>query len=540
MTAVLHPPEPDEQSMACIPDLFTDQATRTPDAIALVEGRRTWTYGQLEASTNQLAHALQQRGVGPEVVVGCYLPSPAQLVRHLLAILKAGGAYLLLDQQLPAARLRYMLTDAEAALVIHDGVLPALVSAGVEDAVSIERLAAEAAHAPTTPVICGVHPDNAAYLAYTSGSTGRPKGVVITHGGTVAHARAFKKMFALSPADRVPLMAPAGFDVATEEIVPALLAGCRVIASTPVQDDMAALTHEIRSRNYTILNFPASLWQRWTEHLHYSGQAVPPTVRLLITGSESIHTRTLHEWLQLPGARQVQWVAAYGTTEATVTSSVYLDAAEDDLSREPLVPIGKPIPGTDFHVLDQDGQPVPDGTVGELVIGGLGVARGYRNLPAITRQAFIRDSFSGRPGARLYRTGDLVWRRPDGNLSWIGRRDSQLKLHGLRIEPGEIEAVLRTYPGISSAAVTLRRNDDGRDELAAYVTPRTGHGLDVAALTEHARVRLHPLMMPTRVEVLAALPLTVTGKLDRHALHDKPADAAVFTSAASRSGSPSG
>jgi amino acid adenylation domain-containing protein len=505
-----------------IHDLFASQAARTPGALALVDGRETWTYTQLDHWTNRLARRLQAAGVGPEIVTGCYVQNPVHMVIHVLAILKAGGAYLLLDPQLPDARLRYMVTDASPAVVLYDAPLPKMVTPAVRASLSMDHLTATAAKLSAAPLTSTVTPSNAAYLAYTSGSTGRPKGVVITHGSTVAHARAFAELFRLEPRDRIPLMAPAAFDMATEEMFPALLSGCTLIASTSTHRDMKEFTNEIASRLYSVLNIPSPLWQLWTEYLHDNRLPVPPFVRLVITGSDKIYTRTWREWRHLLGADRVQWAAAYGTTEATVTSSFYLTAATDDLTGEPLVPIGKPISGTHFYIVDREdpGRLVPDGTVGELMIGGLGLARGYVNLPVETHAKFLPNPFSRQEGARLYKTGDLARRRPDGSVVWVGRVDLQIKHNGLRIEPGEIEAVLADHPDVRGAVVALRPGSgpDRSEQLTAYVVPRAGRELDVGSLAAHIRARAHPLMVPSIFEVLQSIPLNPNGKLERKEL----------------------
>ena len=506
---------------SCIHELFSRQAAATPERIALVDARADWTYAYLDQLTNRLARRLNDAGIGPEVTVGCYLHNPAEIVVHILSVLKAGGRYLLLDPQLPPARLRYMVTDARPALIVHDAPLPPKVTQTGTATLGAHQLGADAAHLSAAPLINATTPDTAAYVAYTSGSSGRPKGVVITHGATVAHARAFIDLFGLEPGDRVPLMAPAAFDVSTEEMIPPLLAGARLIASTSQHDDLGALTREIARRRYTILNLPAPLWQLWTEHLQDTGQAVPPGVRLLIAGSEKIHTSTLREWLRLPGARAVQWVAAYGVSESAVTSSFWCGAGTDELGDEPLVPIGGPIAGTRLYIVDTGGQLVADGTTGELLIGGLGLARGYLNLPELTRQKFAPDPFTSIPGARIYRTGDLARRRPDGAVVWVGRLDSQIKLRGLRIEPGEIEAILTEHPDVSTAVVALHptpAGTTGREQLVAYVVPRAGRALNLGHLDQHVRARVPTLMVPAHYEVLTGIPLTATGKLDRRSL----------------------
>jgi amino acid adenylation domain-containing protein len=494
-----------------IHDLFTAAARRTPDTIAVVDHAAAYTYRELDGLTNTLAARLQAAGIGPESVVGCWSHTSVSTVISVLSVLKAGGAYLLLDPHLPTERLRYLVCDADPVCLLGDSRPPDVLADGrpvmVMD-VPTEQVAAADAPVPTT-----VAPENLAYVAYTSGSTGRPKGVLITHAAVVNHAVAFRAQFDLRPGDRLPLMAPIAFDMATEEMLPPLISGCTLLDSPHRCPTMQEFTDEVLTSGYTILNIPAPLWHQWTTYLRDTGSAVPPALRLVIVGSDKIYTSKLREWQSLPGAQAVWWVAAYGVTEATVTSLLYLTAAQDDLSDEPLVPIGTPLANVTAHVVD-----------GELCIGGVGVARGYRGLPERTAERFVRDG-SGGAGARCYRTGDLVRVRADGAIVWLGRADSQIKINGLRIEPAEIEAMIHQFPPVNEAIVVFKAPTVAGHTgvLVGYVEAKAGEQVDTAALSAFLRARLHPLMVPDRIIVLDLIPLNANGKLDRNALETQTA-----------------
>ncbi|HTE57951.1 MAG TPA: amino acid adenylation domain-containing protein [Verrucomicrobiae bacterium] len=503
----------------CIHQLFEQQVQRTPDAIAIAGAQNQYTYAQLNAQANQLARYLQSRGVGPETVVGCYLTRSSAIVLYMLAILKAGGIYLLLDPHLPARRLHYLVENAGPLLILADASLPASVQKIAPDVILVDEVQKSLHTLETSNVSSQVQPQNAAYIAYTSGSTGRPKGVIITHQATVNHSYDFAKRFRLTPRDRVPLMAPIAFDMATEEIIPPLMAGCTLVVSASQHTDMPAFTAEIIKEGYTILNVPAPLWRNWTEYLVDYQLAVPPSLRLVIVGSDKIYTKHFLEWKGLEGTSDVAWVAAYGTTETTVTSTFYTTAHQDDLSQEPTIPIGKPIANTTLYALDDDGQPVQPGEIGELYIGGHGLARGYHKLDDTTRDRFLPNPFSDEPDARMYKTGDQARMWPDGTVVCLGRKDLQVKLNGLRIELGEIEAILAEHPAVDEAVVVLRHTADGKDDhLVAFVTLRSGHDFGPEHLQTFASDRLHRHMVPRHFVRLVDLPVAATGKLDRKTL----------------------
>lgn len=502
-------------------ELFEQQVVKSPQDIALIDDGRQYSYTQINDLTNRLARALQQHGVGSESIVGCYLTRSSAIVFCTLATLKAGGAYILLDANMPAARLDYIISDAKPAIILADVQLPELDVDFEPVSVSLAELYKQSQCQSADNLAKDIPNSNAAYIAYTSGSTGSPKGVVITHNATVNHACAFRAKFHLTRADRVPLMAPIAFDMAIEEMVPPLVSGCTLIVSSPRFATMEVFHREILQNEYTILNIPAPLWQEWAEYMAAEGHSVPPSLRLVITGSEKIDTNSFEDWRRLPGADKVAWVAAYGTTETTVTSTFYTSAATDDLTSEPCIPIGKPIANTYAYILDGKLREVPVGEQGELYIGGKGLARGYYHREELTQLKFIPDPIRGE-GTRMYRTGDVARFRTDGNMVWLGRTDTQFKLNGLRIEPGEIESVLKRFPGVAKCVVVLQRGGsrESDKQIVAFVTVRGGQEFDGDGLRRLAVEHLPGLMLPQRYVHLLALPLSRNGKIDRKALED--------------------
>ncbi len=509
---------PQNTPLPTIHDLFRRQAQRTPNVVALTDKNRSCTYQELDMRTDTVAAQLQAHGVHAETIVGCMFNDSYSTVIAILAVLKAGGAYLLLDRKLPAERLRYLLDDAQPLLILTSEQVP-LNGLQAQQTVTIEQLLKTTDLTPTPPQVTA---DNLAYIAYTSGSTGKPKGVMITHGSTVNHALAYKALFQLAAGDRAPLMAPAAFDMATEEIIPPLLSGCTLVDSRALAPTMAEFTQSVIADGYTFLNIPAPLWHEWTTYLRVSQSALPPKLRFIIVGSDKIYTSRYVEWQSLPGANDVQWVAAYGVTEATVTSTLYVTAAEDNLNPndEPYMPIGTPINGVTAHIIDDDGQEVANGKTGELYIGGVGIARGYLNLPEKTAEQFIPDHFSNELGARLYKTGDLVQQLPNGTLVWLGRKDDQIKINGLRIEPAEIESTLESYAKIDTAIVVCipSKNLDEPAILIGFITSTPNSKLNMPYVYSLLRSRLPGTMVPAKLILLDAMPLNTNGKLDRKAL----------------------
>jgi amino acid adenylation domain-containing protein len=504
----------------CIHELFERQVAKSPDSLALIDGDKQLSYAEINAQVNRLARELQERGVGSGSIVGCHLKRSAAVVVFTLAIMKAGGTYILFDASMPASRLGFVIGDAKPVLIVTDTQLPA-VSVGYElSVVPAGELVKRSQTRGDANLGLELDSSSPAYIAYTSGSTGKPKGVVITHRATVNHACAFSKLFNLSGSDRVPLMAPIAFDMAVEEMVPPLVSGCTLVVSRSRFASMTEFTREISQYSYTILNIPVPMWHEWTEYLEAKHLEVPVSLRLVITGSEEIEVKALETWVRLPGAKEVQWVAAYGTTETTVTSTFYTTAVKDDLSEEPFVPIGKPISNTYAYILNPAMKPVEVGKTGELYIGGEGVARGYFHRDELTRERFLPDPFRPEPGSSMFRTGDLARYRADGNIVWLGRTDDQFKRYGFRIEPAEIEAVLNQSKLVRESAVVMQRRGsrESDKQLVAFVVPVAGMEIDREELRRLTFHHLPGPLIPDAIVQLASLPVTASGKIDRTAL----------------------
>ncbi len=487
---------------ATLPALFEAQAARTPDAAAVVLGDRSLTYAALNAHANRLAHRLIARGIGPEQIVGLCVARAVEAVVGLLAIMKAGAAYLPLDPAYPAARLAFMLDDAAPVLLVAGagatpavpGSLPRLVIDAVDDdPAGYDDIDA------TNPRT-GVTAQHSAYVIYTSGSTGTPKAVVVAHAGIAALARAHADRLGLTVGARVLQAASLNFDVSLCELAIALASGATLVMAPPDALSGAALRALLRAARIThALLLPTIL------------ATLEPAddlcLEALVVGGEPCPPALLAQW---SAGRLI--VNAYGPTETTVcaTLSPPLDAALG-------APLGGPIPGMRVYVLDAALQPVPAGVTGALYIAGAGVARGYLNRPGLTAASFVADPY-GPPGSRMYRSGDLARWRPDGLLEYAGRADQQIKLRGLRIEPGEIEAALGAAPCVAQAVVAARDDAGGGRALVAYVVGRDGAMPGAAALRRHLAARLPAHMVPQAFVRLDALPLTPNGKLDRQAL----------------------
>ncbi|OLF19035.1 non-ribosomal peptide synthetase [Actinophytocola xanthii] len=481
------------------PEAFARQVRRTPDAVALVCESTSLRYAELDAAANRLAHLLIANGVGAEDVVAVALPRTPDLVVALLAVLKAGAAYLPLDPDHPGDRLAYMVSDARARLVLTTSELAGEVPG---PALLLDRVDSSA-H-PSSDPRRQVPLDAAAYVIYTSGSTGRPKGVVVTHEGVGSLIATAVRRLGVFASSRVAQFASVGFDVAVWDLCMSLGTGARVVL-VPEQRRVAGpeLTDYLREHGVTHMILPPSLVA-----------ALPPACRLpdgavLVVGTESVPAELVARWT--PALRVV---VAYGLTEATVNSTLWL--AEPDWTGP--VPIGGPDPNTRLYVLDSSLRRVGVGVVGELYVGGRGLARGYRGRHALTAQRFVADPF-GPPGARMYRTGDRVRWRTDGNLEFLGRTDSQVKIRGHRVEPGEVESALLRRPEVAQAAVLARPDQRGGLRLVAYVTATDGSTVDPAAVRARIAEELPEYLVPAAVVAVPdRLPLTPNGKLDTRAL----------------------
>jgi amino acid adenylation domain-containing protein len=369
------------------------------------------------------------------------------------------------------------------------------------------EIAAQSAERPES----GAGSRSLAYVIYTSGSTGRPKGVAVEHGAAAAHLSGFARELEIGAADRVLHFASFGFDVGLEQLFLPLLAGAGLVLRGAELWPPEEWPARVREAGVTVANLPPAYWR---EVAATAGGSALPELRLLIVGADAMPTEEVGRWrggVQSPA----RLVNAYGPTEAVVTATTFpLPGDYPDVYAGPVVPIGRPLPGRAAFVLDGTAMPVPVGVPGELYLGGAQVARGYLGRPALTAERFVPDPFSGEPGARLYRTGDRVRWLAEGVLEFQGRVDEQVKVRGFRIEPGEIEGVLRRSEGVADCVVVAREDVPGEKRLVAYVVG----DVEAGVLREHLRRELPEHMVPAAFVPLERLPLTPTGKLDRKAL----------------------
>nr|QEO73592.1 condensation domain-containing protein [uncultured bacterium] len=504
----------------CVHELFADQAARTPDAVVLEYQDEKMTYAQLDTRANRLAQHLVALGVGPGVVAGVCVERDLDSVVAMLGVLKAGGAFVPLDPDYPADRLGFMIEDTEALVVLTQRAVHERLPAHYAGVVYLDD---ELPDCPAGPPRTGVTPDDLAYVVYTSGSTGTPKGVMVEHRNLDHIAKAWDIQYGLAELrPRFLSVSSIGVDLFFADFIrSALFGGAMVICPVNTVTDPRGLLDLIDQARITAIEIVPSLLATVVEEATRRTARLDG-LRLLSVGSEGWRVAGCRALLDITGPETLV-VNAYGATETTVDATVYRPDA-DHLPDGPFVPVGRPLPNTQAHVLDQDGNLVPVGIAGELHVGGRGVVRGYCNRADLTGQRFSGAPWD--PGERLYRTGDLVRRRPDGDLEFLGRADDQVKVRGFRIELGEVEAALARHPRIRSVAVAARPDDAGRMRLIGYVAA-DGDSVDAAELRAFLRASVPDYMVPAAFVAVPDLPLTPSGKLDRRALPEP--DAVVDT-----------
>ncbi len=492
-------------------DLFDRHVRERPDSLAVVWNETRLTWEELAARVSALAQPLRALGVGPEVPVAfCRERGPGRLVA-LLAILQADGLYVPLDPAWPDERLAWILDDCAAPVLLTESSLQDRFR-GFRG--TLLREGDEVGAPASTPL--RPRGTGAAYLIYTSGSTGRPKGVLIEHRAAASHASSFAASFGLGPDDRMLQVASIGFDLSVEEIFVAFAAGA-VLHIGPAEMALSATVFLDLCRRWglTMVTLTTAFWHEIVREIEARPEALPPTLRLVTIGGETVLPERVAAWWRHAGP-DVRLFNTYGPTEATVIATG-LVVGEDTLGGPFGVPLGPPLPHIRAYVLDRALRPVPPGVPGELCIGGAGVGRGYLGRPDLTAERFVPDPF-GLGGDRLYRTGDRARHRPDGRLEFLGRVDHQVKIRGFRIEPGETEAVLATCPLVAGVAVLALPDDRGELRLAAFVVPAPGAAPTPSALRAFLLARLPEHQVPSAFTIVPALPLTPNGKLDRRAL----------------------
>nr|WP_281422355.1 non-ribosomal peptide synthetase [Photorhabdus caribbeanensis] len=487
----------------CIHQLFEQQVEKNPDATALVYEAQTFSYAELNARANRLAHQLIAQGIAPDQRVAICVTRSLTMVVGLLAVLKAGGAYVPLDPSYPGERLTHILTDAAPAILLADNV--GCIALGEEALAGLTVLDPNVLpdQPDSNPQVTALTAQHLAYVIYTSGSTGTPKGVMVEHRGLINLVRDKVAQFSIHSDSRMLQFASLSFDASVWEIMMALGSGaCLVIAVDVVRQDPLRLWHYLEQQAVTHACLTPALLRERTD---LPEMTIRPTV---ILGGEAPSAMLLQAL-----SRRATVFNAYGPTEITVCATTWCCPSD---YTDTIVPIGHPTANTQIYLLDTYGQPVPLGAVGELYVGGAGVARGYLNRPELTAERFLPDPFNSEPNARLYRTGDLARYLPDGNLEFLGRNDQQVKIRGFRIEPGEIEARLMEYPTVQEAVVLVLGDEQGK-RLVAYVVAEADDAL-VNHLHTHLSAILPDYMVPMAFVRLNAFPLTPNGKLDRRAL----------------------
>ncbi|WP_316779508.1 non-ribosomal peptide synthetase [Streptomyces sasae] len=505
----MNPQVPSDEA-ALLAQLVAGQAELTPHAVAVTDGTCSLGYAELDARANRLAHHLLEAGVGPDTVVGVCLPRSVELVVALLGVWRAGGAYLPLTPDLPAARLARLIGDSGAGLVITDaGSARAVRDAGAGPIV-LDEPAGRLDTLPSTAPQVRPAAEHLAYVVYTSGSTGEPKGVAVTHGGIANRVRWAVRECGLTERDTVLHKTAVTFDAHCWEVFAPLISGGTVaLAPVGAEADPAAMLRAVADRRATVLQVVPSVLRLLLEE---DGWGRCDALRLVFSAGEPL-TRELVSAVR--SRAEVQVWNTYGPTECSIDVTAH--RVDPEALTGP-VPIGRPITGMRVLVVDAAGRPLGPGRAGELLAGGIGLARGYLGRPALTADRFVPDPFAG-DGSRLYRTGDRVRWRNDGVLEYLGRIDDQLKINGVRIEPAEIEAALLAHPSVLTAAVAGYETPNGDRRLAAhYVLRPEAPPAGSAELRGFLAESLAPAMVPGTFVEHASLPLGPTGKIDRKAL----------------------
>ncbi len=495
-----------DRSDLCIHDLFEAQAQRCPQANALTFGPRRLSYAELNDRADRLAVELRARGVGPDVQVGVFADRSPEMLVGLLGILKAGGAFVPLDPSFPKDRLAYMLEDARPSVIVSQSwLLPELPVQGAE-VISLDSEVGTACPTKSIALPSSVHAGNLAYVIYTSGSTGSPKGVQISHGAVVNLLHSMQETPGLTDRDRWLAITTLSFDIAIAELFLPLVVGARLLlASWHTTSDGVALIEKIQLSRPTVIQATPATWRLLLD----AGWRGDSPLKILCGGEALTHSLACDLLKRCDSLWNM-----YGPTETTVWSTVHRVEKSKGV-----VPIGRPIGRTQVYVLDKKLQPVPAGEIGELHIGGAGLARGYCNRPDLTAEKFIPDPFATAPGSRLYRTGDLTRLLPDGALECLGRVDHQVKLRGFRVELGEIEAALCRHPALREAAAVAREQSPGDKQLVVYIVSKPGQTAPPDdELRRFLAQRLPAYMIPSGFVRLGALPRTPNGKVDRLAL----------------------
>ncbi|MBJ9978441.1 amino acid adenylation domain-containing protein [Pseudomonas sp. S75] len=504
----------------CVHQLIAERAALSPDAVALIcEGERL-SYQALNRRANRIAHRLRALGVGPDVAVGIAIERSLDMVVSVLAVLKAGGAYVPLDPEYPAERLVYMMQDSGLRLLLTQTPMLERLSVPAEvHSLCLDQGDDWLQGCPEDDPHNLTAPANLAYIMYTSGSTGRPKGVGISAAALTEHALGFAAFCSLSDQDRVLQFSTFNFDAFVEQLYPSLIVGARILLRGPALWDSETWYHQVIEHGITFSDLPTAYWYMLAKDFAAKGPRDYGMLRRVHMGGEAMAADGVPAW-RAAGLSHVELINTYGPTEATVTITSQ-DCTAYVTGEVPLpsqIPIGKALAGRSIYLVDGAGNLALPGAIGELLVGGELLARGYHQRPGLSAERFIPDPFGEQPGGRLYRTGDLARYRADGVIEFAGRVDHQVKIRGFRIELGEIDAKLREHPGIREVLVVDVDGPSGK-QLAAYLVASATVSSDLRSdLLRHLKAGLPDYMVPAHLIFLDALPQTPNGKLDRKAL----------------------
>mgnify|MGYP000020163943 CR=1 FL=1 len=488
-----------------IHDLFMEQAAQTPDLIAVQHEARSYTYRELNERSNQLANHLLSRGVGIEDFVGLFVGRSADMLVGLLGILKAGGAYVPMDPDFPNQRVSYMIADAQMKYIVTEQSLTDSLGSTQAGVICLDGDWQTIAAQPTTAPAVTVEPENLAHVIYTSGSTGDPKGVQIKHKSLTNLIYSLLEQPGIGPNDVVLGMTTVSFDIAALELfTPIICGGKVVIVGREIATDGFALAESVEKYEITVLQATPTSWRMLVE----AGWQGQPNITM-ITGGEALTTDLAKQLVPLGGKL---W-NMYAPSESTIYSTIQHVASADET-----ITIGVPLANTQIYLLNDELQLVPPGTVGTIYIGGTGISRGYLNQDAMTAERFISNPFSDEAAERIYNTGDLARYLADGQIEYLGRNDSQVKLRGYRIELGEIESMLGRHPDILQNAVIVREDTPGNKQLVAYYILEERSTATWAELRHYLGEYLPDYMIPVVAMGLDAMPKTPNGKIDRKAL----------------------
>ncbi len=511
-------------SEKCIHELIAEQVAKTPDSIAVEHEGETLTYRALDEQSNRIAHYLRSEGVGPETLVGICIDRSIDMVVGLLGILKAGGAYVPIDPAYPEQRISYILEDSGVELVLSHSALAKTIPEGGHKSVYLdtdtdsegnEGLMVDQTTEGLKPEELGLTASNLAYIIYTSGSTGNPKGVMIEHRQLVNFMGTVTSLYNWSSTDRVVQFATLNFDISVEEIFGSLVTGATLILRTDEWLSSPTVFWKLASQNaITVLDLSTAFWEQVVPE---SASDIPASVRQVIFSGEKVSAEKVKEWFALEG-KLPELINAYGPTETTVTSTYLVVDKESSVSS-----IGKPVVNTQAYIVDGNNQQVPVGVVGELILGGDGVARGYLKNEELSNKKFFRDPLLTQNARKVYRTGDLVRWLNNGQIEFIGRVDNQVKIRGYRIELDEISNQLMQHVSVKSCAVIVREDMASEKSIVAYVVLREKEKALLsknlqATLKKYLQEFLPDFMMPACFVELDSMPLTTNNKLDVKAL----------------------